>query len=189
MGRSVTDSLGFSCGDPDLCVFSYLLGDNVLFRLAEHLFVAMAVGYAFIVALHQVLWASSFRRCSVLWATQYGRVLLCWSHWCWIAASFKSSRRRAASWFGNLSVAFLLGVGAAVAIAAAVGYTAAAGGGASDITRYVTRYGRSWDCSVHPGRRRHSRRPPPFLLWLWRGRLVQFRTLWCGSGVIGCGLC
>ena len=29
-----------------LFVFSYLLGDNALYRLAEHIFVGVAVGYA-----------------------------------------------------------------------------------------------------------------------------------------------
>lgn len=38
-----------------LMVYSYLLGDNPLFRLAEHLLVAVSVGYAMIVAYHTVL--------------------------------------------------------------------------------------------------------------------------------------
>lgn len=38
-----------------LVVYSYLLGDNVLFRLAEHLFVGVAVAYAAVVAYHNVI--------------------------------------------------------------------------------------------------------------------------------------
>ena len=38
-----------------LFVFSYLLGDNVLYRFAEHLFVGVAVGYAMVVAFHTVI--------------------------------------------------------------------------------------------------------------------------------------
>ena len=38
-----------------LLVFSYLLGDNALYRLAEHLFVGVAVGYAVVIAFHNVL--------------------------------------------------------------------------------------------------------------------------------------
>ena len=38
-----------------LFVFSYLLGDNVLFRLAEHIFIGVAVGYAVVMAFHSVL--------------------------------------------------------------------------------------------------------------------------------------
>ena len=38
-----------------LFVFSYLLGDNVLYRFTEHLFVGAAVGYATVVAFHAVI--------------------------------------------------------------------------------------------------------------------------------------
>jgi len=38
-----------------LVVYSYLLGDNLLFRMAEHLFVGVAVAYAAVVAYHSVL--------------------------------------------------------------------------------------------------------------------------------------
>lgn len=38
-----------------LIVFSYLLGDNVLYRWAEHLFVGAALGYAGVVTFHHIL--------------------------------------------------------------------------------------------------------------------------------------
>lgn len=38
-----------------LMVLSYLLGDNPLYRLAEHLFVGTAVGYAVLIAYYSVL--------------------------------------------------------------------------------------------------------------------------------------
>ena len=38
-----------------LMAFSYLLGDNPIFRLAEHLFVGTAAGYAVVVAYHNIL--------------------------------------------------------------------------------------------------------------------------------------
>ena len=34
-----------------LLVFSYIFGDNVLFKLAAHIFVGVAVGYAIIVVV------------------------------------------------------------------------------------------------------------------------------------------
>jgi len=37
-----------------LMVFSYLLGDNPLFRIAEHLLVGLALGFAWVVAWHSV---------------------------------------------------------------------------------------------------------------------------------------
>lgn len=38
-----------------ILVFSRLFGDNPLFRFAQYLFVGMSLGYAFVVAYHQVL--------------------------------------------------------------------------------------------------------------------------------------
>jgi len=142
----VTDSLGFFIAAIlTLCVFSYLLGDNALFRVAEHLFVAVAVGYAFVVALHQVFWAKLLSPMIVaLDDGNAGRVLLLLVPLVLgLLLLFKSSRRAGPlSWFGNLSVAFLLGVGAAVAITGGLlGTLLPQVGGASDVTRYMTRYG------------------------------------------------
>lgn len=142
----MTDGLGFFVAAIlTLCVFSYLLGDNVLYRLAEHLFVAVAVGYAVVVALHQILWAKLLSPMLVAASDgNAGRVLLLFIPLALGALLlFKSSRRAGPlSWFGNLSVAFLLGVGAAVAIAGGlVGTLLPQIEGASDVTRYVTRYG------------------------------------------------
>jgi hypothetical protein len=142
----VTDSIGFFVAAIlTLCVFSYLLGDNALYRLAEHLFVAVAVGYACVVALHQVLWAKLLSpMLGALSDGNMGRVLLLLVPLVLgLLLLFKSSRRAGPlSWFGNLSVAFLLGVGAAVAIAGGLlGTLLPQVGGASDVMRYVTRYG------------------------------------------------
>lgn len=38
-----------------LCIFSYLLGDNPLFRLALHIFVGASVAYVCVIALQTVL--------------------------------------------------------------------------------------------------------------------------------------
>ncbi len=142
----MTDGLGFFVAAIlTLCVFSYLLGDNALYRLAEHLFVAVAVGYAVVVALHQILWAKLLSPMIVAANDgNAGRVLLLFIPLVLgLLLLVKSSRRAGPlSWFGNLSVAFLLGVGAAVAIAGGlVGTLLPQIEGASDVTRYVTRYG------------------------------------------------
>jgi hypothetical protein len=39
-----------------IMVFSYILGDNILFRLAVHIFIGVASGYAAILILYNVLW-------------------------------------------------------------------------------------------------------------------------------------
>jgi hypothetical protein len=125
-----------------LFVFSYLLGDNVLFRLAENLFVGVAVGYAVVVAFYNVLVPKLFsplvnsltagdwqRAVLPIIALVFGLLLL-----------LKPVRRL--SWLGSLSVALLLGVGAAVAISGALlGTLLPQIGATADITLYGTRYG------------------------------------------------
>lgn len=125
-----------------LFVFSFLLGDNVLYRLAEHLFVGIAIGYAAVIAFHSVLAprlllplvegleGPSWGPLSLsLIALLFGLFLLL-------------KPVRSLSWWGNLSVALLLGVGAALAIGGAllgtlIPQVAATG----DVPRYTTAYG------------------------------------------------
>jgi hypothetical protein len=91
-----------------LMIFSYLLGDNPLYRLALHLFVGVAVGYAFGLALRVIL--SRFfapliydRDLSLLVPLILVIFLL-----------IKGLPKYA--YIGNMSVAYLVGVGAAVAL-------------------------------------------------------------------------
>jgi hypothetical protein len=103
-----------------LLVFSYLLGDNALYRLAEHLFVGVAVGYAVVIAFHNVLApkllaplvlavdeANWGQATLLLIALGFGLLLLV-------------KPIRPISWLGNLSVGLMLGVGAALAIGGAL---------------------------------------------------------------------
>jgi len=125
-----------------LFVFSYLLGDNLLYRLAEHIFVGVAVGYAVVVVFHNVLspklliplvdalgegnWTQVLL---LLVALLFGLLLL--------TKPFKSL-----SWLGSLSVAFLLGVGAALAIGGALlGTLLPQVEAAADVSYYIVRYG------------------------------------------------
>ena len=43
-----------------LFIFSYLIGDNPLFRLAVYIFVGVSAGYVAAVAYRQVLWPDLF---------------------------------------------------------------------------------------------------------------------------------
>jgi hypothetical protein len=125
-----------------LFVFSYLLGDNVLYRLAEHVFVGVAVGYAFVVVFHAVLaprllspmaealndgdWPGIALRVTPL---ILGLLLL-------------TKPLRKLSWLGSYSVAVLLGVGAALAIGGALlGTLLPQVNATADLTHYVSRYG------------------------------------------------
>ncbi|MFN2167426.1 MAG: hypothetical protein ACK2U9_14310, partial [Anaerolineae bacterium] len=85
----------------------YLLGDNVLFRLAEHIFVGVTVGYAVVVVFHNVLAPKLLL--PVVQALSQGDwdqlLLLGISLLLGLLLLTKPLRRL--SWLGTLSVAFL----------------------------------------------------------------------------------
>lgn len=125
-----------------LFVFSYLLGDNLLYRLAEHLFVGVVVGYGAVVAFHSVLIARLLD--PLFQAVSEGNggqaLLKLLSLVLGLLLLFKPARRL--SGLGNLSVAVLIGVGAALAIGGAVlGTLVPQVDATADLTRYVGRYG------------------------------------------------
>lgn len=103
-----------------LLVFSYLLGDNALYRLAEHLFVGVAVGYAVVLVFHNVLAPKLFTPlvASVGEASWGETTLLAIALVFGLLLLLKPFK--ALSWLGNLSVAVMLGVGAALAIGGAL---------------------------------------------------------------------
>lgn len=107
-----------------LLIFSYLLSDNFLYRIAVHILVGVAAGYIAIVAVESVLvpWVNTTiladqgdRDAATMTAVRvvgtipllFGALLL-----------FKFSARFAT--IGNLGLALLIGVGTAVAIVGAI---------------------------------------------------------------------
>ena len=94
-------------------IWSYLLGDNPAFRLAEHLFVGTAVGYAVVVAWFNVVQPALFGavapRSPALAAVPLVFCLL-----------LMAKVRPAWSGVGSIAVAFLIGVGAALAVGGAL---------------------------------------------------------------------
>jgi hypothetical protein len=95
-----------------LMVYSYLvLDDNLLFRLATHILVGVAVGYATVVAVHDVLIPK-------LGAISSDLTLLVPLLFCLFLLVRPA---RALAWFSNYPIALMLGVGAALAIVGAVG--------------------------------------------------------------------
>lgn len=97
-------------------VLSYLIGDNVFFRLAIHVFIGVSAGYVAIVAFHQVIWPYLF---IPLWtAPMMERGLLLIPLVLSALLLMKISPRL--SWLGGPSVGYLVGVGSAVAISGAV---------------------------------------------------------------------
>ncbi len=110
-----------------LFVFSYLLGDNFLYRVAIHVLVGVAAAYAVIVAaesvvvpwLNETLLADTAGRDA---ATMAGlRVLGTIPFLVGVLLLFKYSPRLAP--VGDLGVAFIIGVGLAVAVAGAAAGT------------------------------------------------------------------
>jgi len=100
-----------------LLVFSYLLGDNPLFRLAVYLFVGISAGYAAAVVWHQVLWPRLFQPLlsgHTLGDRLMAVVPLVLSLFLLGRLSPRTAR------LGNLPLAFLVGIGAAVAVGGAV---------------------------------------------------------------------
>lgn len=98
-----------------LMVFSYLLGDNPLFRLAEHLLVGVAVGYAVIVVWRTVLVPR-------LWAPLAADPVANWPYLVPLLLGLLLLARARArwSWLANLPMGFLFGVGAALSVGGAL---------------------------------------------------------------------
>ncbi|MDP2995015.1 MAG: hypothetical protein Q8N46_07850, partial [Anaerolineales bacterium] len=99
-----------------LMVLSYLIGDNPAFRVAVYIFIGVSAGYAAAVAWHQVL----FPRLIVplLSGNWADRLLTVVPLVLGLLLLFKLSPRT--SRLGTPSMAFLVGVGAAVAVGGAV---------------------------------------------------------------------
>lgn len=98
-----------------LMVFSYLIGDNPLFRIAVYLFIGVASGYAATVIVYSVL----LPRLSSLRANDMNQLILGVIPLLFgVTLLAKLSPR--ISWIGNFAMAVLVGVGAAVAIGGAL---------------------------------------------------------------------
>jgi hypothetical protein len=115
LGISVELVAGFVSFLFTLMVLSYLVGDNAFFQLAIYVFIGVSAGYAASVAWQQVLWPKLFQplmsnplqNLPAIIPLLMGILLLA-----------KLSPRSAR--LANPSMAFLVGVGAAVAVGGAV---------------------------------------------------------------------
>ncbi len=100
-----------------LMVLSYFLGDNVLFRIAVHLFVGVAAGYAGALALRTVLYprlvlpvlSDGFSAVTVIFVVSWVLAIL---------LAFKAWPATAS--LGSLPMALLVGVGAALVVGGAI---------------------------------------------------------------------
>ncbi len=122
MGNTVTSIAGIALGFVlSLMIYSYLLGDNPLYRLAIHLLVGLGMGFATVVVTHSVVIPQLARPVMQLLAGQNAGsdqvaqllVLL-------LAALLLLKLSPRTSPLGNVAMAFVMGVGAAVAVGGAV---------------------------------------------------------------------
>ena len=97
-----------------LMIFSYLIGDNPLFRIAVYLFIGVSSGYAATVVWHYVLVPKLFEP---LRDPAQLRVLLIPLL---LSFSLFAKLTPRISWIGNFAMAVLVGVGAAAALGGAL---------------------------------------------------------------------
>ena len=106
-----------------LMVLSYIIGDNFMFRLAIHIFIGVASGYAVVLILHNVLWNQVIVPLLQFYQGAPGGVLtnlvrllpaLLLSAWMLTKASPRLSR------LGTPVLAFITGVGAATVVGGAL---------------------------------------------------------------------
>lgn len=107
-----------------IMVLSYIIGDNVLFRLATHIFIGVASGYAAVLILYNVLWYQVLVPVLQVFATGTSNNLLNYAIrvvpaiilgiWMMTKLTPRLSR------YGTPVLAFLVGVGAATVIVGAV---------------------------------------------------------------------
>lgn len=95
-----------------LFIYSYMIGDNPLYRISVHLLVGVSAAYAVVVVVRQLLlpiWrqiqANPTDPDSLVWLVPVLFVLM-----------LLARRLPSVSWLGNTSLALLVGVGAAVAL-------------------------------------------------------------------------
>jgi hypothetical protein len=95
-----------------LLILSYLIGENPLYRIGLHIFVGLLVGYALGIVVREVLLAMALPRLIANPSAAVVPVVL------GILLLFKGFPKQA--FIGNFPMAYLVGVGAAVAIGGAV---------------------------------------------------------------------
>ena len=95
-----------------LMVFSYLIGDNPLFRIAVYLFIGVASGYAATVVWHYVLVPKLFQTLGAFNPLAIIPLIL--------GLSLLTKLVPRLSWLGSFAMAILVGVGAAAAVGGAL---------------------------------------------------------------------
>jgi len=96
-------------------ILSYIAGDNLFFHLAQHVLIGCVAAYAVVVAVHSVLLAGLL---GPLWSNPAGQWPLLVPLVLGVLLLFKASPQT--SRLGDVSMAFMLGVGGALGIGGAL---------------------------------------------------------------------
>ena len=116
----MSDQIGLWAGFVlTLMVFSYLLGDNFLYRLAIYVFVGLAAGFVTIVTVESVL--MPWIRATLIGGDLSGKLLGAIPLILGLLLLLKGSRRF--NRLGNLGLAFVVGIGSAIALVGAISGT------------------------------------------------------------------
>ncbi len=99
-----------------LLIYSYLLGDNPLYRLAIHLLVGISAAYATVIILREVIGPVFVQ----IRDNPGDPATLLWLIPILFALLLILNRLPSLAWLGQHSTAFLVGVGAAVALTGAI---------------------------------------------------------------------
>lgn len=99
-----------------ILVFSYLIGDNVLFRLAIHLFIGVSAGIVAVIVLYQVIYPRLIL--PFVNGTPIQKIVTLFPLTLSILLLFKVTPK--GSKIGSIPAAYLLGIGAAVTIGGAI---------------------------------------------------------------------
>lgn len=113
MNETIAVLIGFVL---TLLIYSYLVGDNPLYRLAVHLLVGVSAAYAAVIAVRELVWPLAQR----LLADPTAPDNLPWLVPLIFALLLLLSLIRPVAWLSNSSVGALVGVGAAVALVGAI---------------------------------------------------------------------
>jgi hypothetical protein len=99
-----------------LMIFSYLIGDNFLFRSAVYIFIGVSSGYAAVVVWHSVLMPKLFQPLASADPNQLVFLVIPLI----LSVSLLAKLSPRISWIGSFAMALLVGVGAATALSGAV---------------------------------------------------------------------
>jgi len=99
-----------------LMIFSYLIGDNPLFRSAVYIFIGVSAGYAAVAVWHYVLMPKLFAPLASADSNQILFLIVPLV----LSVSLLAKLSPRISWLGSFAMAMLVGVGAATALSGAV---------------------------------------------------------------------